>query len=74
MKLALKMIEITNIETQLLQCDTTNFSLYGDYNIDGGSSIDITYGHAKDGRDDLKRFGGLETSGHMLFFPLNFCF
>ena len=57
MKLALKMMETVNIKTQLLQCDTTNFSLYGDYNIDGSSAIEITYGHAKDGRDDLKRFG-----------------
>ncbi len=57
MKLALNMMEIVNIETQLLHCDTTNFSLYGDYNIDGSSAIEITYGHAKDGRDDLKRFG-----------------
>ena len=58
MKLALKMMEIVNIKTQLLQCDTTNFSVYGDYkHIDGSSDIEITYGHAKDGRDDLKRFG-----------------
>ncbi|RPJ69022.1 MAG: IS1634 family transposase, partial [Alphaproteobacteria bacterium] len=58
MKLALKMMEIVNIRTQLLQCDTTNFSVYGDYNhIDGSSAIEITYGHAKDGRDDLQRFG-----------------
>lgn len=57
MKLALKMMEIMNIRTQLLQCDTTNFSVHGDYNLDGSSAIEITYGHAKDGRDDLKRFG-----------------
>ncbi|MDY9925576.1 IS1634 family transposase [Methanosarcina sp.] len=58
MQLALKMMEIVNIKTQLLQCDTTNFSVYGDYNhIDGSSAIEITYGHAKDGRDDLQRFG-----------------
>jgi transposase len=58
MKLALKMMEIVNIKTQLLHCDTTNFSVYGDYkHIDGSSAIEITYGHAKDGRDDLQRFG-----------------
>lgn len=58
MKLALKTMEIVNIKTQLLQCDTTNFSVYGDYqHIDGSSAIKITYGHAKDGRDDLRRFG-----------------
>jgi transposase len=58
MKLALKMMEIVNIKTQLLQCDTTNFSVHGDYqHADGSSAIEITYGHAKDGRDDLQRFG-----------------
>lgn len=58
MRLALKMMGIMNIRTQLLQCDTTNFSVYGDYkHIDGSSAIEITYGHAKDGRDDLQRFG-----------------
>ena len=58
MKLALKMMEIVNIKTQLLHCDTTNFSVYGDYkDIDGSAAIEITYGHAKDGRDDLQRFG-----------------
>jgi transposase len=57
-ELALKMMEIVNIRTQLLQCDTTNFSVHGDYkHIDGSSAIEITYGHAKDGRDDLQRFG-----------------
>jgi len=58
MKLALKMMGIVNIRTQLLQCDTTNFSVHGDYkHIDGSSAIEITYGHAKDGRDYLQRFG-----------------
>jgi len=57
-RLALKTMEIMDMETKLLQCDTTNFSVYGDYqHIDGSSAIEITYGHAKDGRDDLKRFG-----------------
>jgi transposase len=31
MKLALKMMEIVNIKTQLLHCDTTNFSVYDEY-------------------------------------------
>jgi transposase len=58
MKLALKMMEKVHIKTQLLQCDTTNFSVYGDYkHIDGSSAIEITYGHAKDGKDNLQRFG-----------------
>ncbi len=54
MKLALKMMENVHITTQLLQSDTTNFSVHGDYkHIDGSSAIEITYGHAKDGRNDL---------------------
>ena len=58
MKLALKMMENVHITTKLLQSDTTNFSVHGDYkHIDGSSAIEITYGHAKDGRNDLKRFG-----------------
>jgi len=37
---------------------TQQLSVYGDYrHIDGSSAIEITYGHAKDGRNDLKRFG-----------------
>jgi len=58
MKLALKMMEKINLKTQLLHCDTTNFSVYGDYEHSSDeSTIEITYGHAKDKRDDLKRFG-----------------
>lgn len=51
-------MEKINIKIQLLHCDTTNFSVYGDYeDSSNGSTIEITYGHAKDKRDDLKRFG-----------------
>jgi transposase len=45
--------------TQLIHVDTTNFSVYGKYEMDapdGTDSIKITFGHAKDGRMDLKRF------------------
>ncbi len=45
--------------TQLLHVDTTNFSVHGKYEgdaPDGSDSIKITFGHAKDGRKDLKRF------------------
>jgi len=45
--------------THLLHVDTTNFSVYGKYENDapdGTDSIKITFGHAKDGRMDLKRF------------------
>ena len=41
-----------------LHTDTTNFSLHGNYeNHDPNrSTIEITYGHPKDNRWDLKRF------------------
>ena len=40
-----------------LHCDDTNFSVHGDYKSeDGSSAIELTYGHAKDKRYDLKRF------------------
>ena len=45
--------------TQRIHVDTTNFSVYGKYENDapdGTDSIRITFGHAKDGRMDLKRF------------------
>jgi transposase len=58
--------EITNsimqrhsLGTELIHVDTTNFSVHGKYEgdaPDGTDSIKITYGHAKDGRKDLKRF------------------
>jgi transposase len=58
--------EITNsimqqhsLGTELIHVDTTNFSVHGKYEGDAPDSTDsikITYGHAKDGRKDLKRF------------------
>jgi transposase len=48
-----------SIGTQLIHVDTTNFSVHGKYENDapdGTDSIKITFGHAKDGRMDLKRF------------------
>ena len=46
-------------ETHLLHVDTTNFSLFGEYEgdaPDSTDSIEIAFGHAKDNRMDLKRF------------------
>jgi transposase len=41
----------------LVNADTTNFSVYGNYDSDSNTEgIEITYGHPKDGRWDLKRF------------------
>lgn len=40
-----------------IHVDTTNFSVYGDYDSDCDSrNMEITFGHPKDGRNDLKRF------------------
>lgn len=40
----------------VLHGDTTNFSVHGEYLPEEGAAWEITFGHAKDGRTDLKRF------------------
>ncbi len=40
----------------VLHGDTTNISVHGEYLPDEGFTWQITFGHAKDGRTDLKRF------------------
>ena len=54
----------TDLGTKLVHVDTTNFSVYGDYEEDSNtSSIAITKGFPKDGRWDLNRFVyGLATN------------
>jgi transposase len=44
------------IDTRLVHVDTTSFSLSGDYETEGESTIKIDYGFPKDGRWDLKRY------------------
>jgi transposase len=58
-ELALQVMNKMAEETHLLHVDTTNFSMFGKYEgdaPDGTDSIEITFGHAKDNRMDLKRF------------------
>ncbi len=48
-----------SLGTQLIHVDTTNFSVSGKYKNDAPDATDsirIAFGHAKDGRMDLKRF------------------
>ncbi|WP_409199181.1 IS1634 family transposase [Methanospirillum lacunae] len=50
-------LERDQFAINLVNTDTTNFSVYGDYDSDTNTEeIEITYGHPKDGRWDLKRF------------------
>ena len=50
-------LERDQFAINLVNADTTNFSVYGDYDSDSNTEkIEITYGHPKDGRWDLKRF------------------
>ncbi len=59
MRLPFKAMSKMAGETHLLHVDTTSFSLFGKYESDapdGTDSIEITFGHAKDNRIDLKRF------------------
>jgi transposase len=58
-EIVLEVMRRYSLKTQLIHVDTTNFSVYGKYENDapdGSDSIKITFGHAKDGRTDLKRF------------------
>jgi len=72
-EITLHVMKDFSLGTQQIHVDTTNFSVQGKYENDapdGTDSIRITFGHAKDGRTDLKRFVlGLVTnqSGLPLF-------
>jgi transposase len=58
-EITLQVMKQFSLGTQLIHVDTTNFSVHGRYESDapdGTDSIRITFGHAKDGRTDLKRF------------------
>jgi len=47
----------TEFGAHCIHVDTTNFSVTGEYDTDSNTEeIQITYGHPKDGRWDLKRF------------------
>lgn len=71
-EITLQVMKQFSLGTQLIHVDTTNFSVHGKYEGDAPDSTDsirITFGHAKDGRTDLKRFVlGLVTNQHG--FPL----
>lgn len=58
-EITLHVMKQFSLGTQLIHVDTTNFSVYGKYESDAPDSTDsirIAFGHAKDGRTDLKRF------------------
>jgi len=57
-EVVLKIFKKDLMKTQYIHVDTTNFSVHGDYEgCDGTDAFEITFGHPKDGRWDLKRFG-----------------
>jgi len=58
-EITLQIMKQFSLGTQLIHVDTTNFSVHGKYEGDAPDSTDsirIAFGHAKDGRTDLKRF------------------
>jgi Transposase len=56
-KIVLQVLQKVQFGTQLLHADTTSVSVHGNYeHIDGTPAIQITYGHTKDNRPDLKQF------------------
>ena len=57
LKIVLQVMQKVQFGTQLLHADTTSVSVHGNYeHIDGTPAIQITYGHTKDKRPDLKQF------------------
>ena len=57
MLITANMIDVFNIESQACHNDTTSVSMYGDAdNNNTEQSIQITYGHSKKHRKDLKQF------------------
>jgi len=57
LKIVLQVMQKVPFGTQLLHADTTSVSVHGNYeHIDGTPAIQITYGHTKDNRPDLKQF------------------
>jgi transposase len=56
-EIVLKIMDKVDFDTKLLHFDTTSFSVHGMYeDEDIGNTIEITLGHSKDGRSDLKQF------------------
>jgi transposase len=57
-KIVLEVMKNLQFGTHLLHADTTSFSVHGDYDTedDDFRTIEITYGHNKDHRWDLKQF------------------
>ena len=58
-EITLNVMKQFSLGTQLIHVDITNFSVSGKYESDAPDSTDsirIAFGHAKDGRTDLKRF------------------
>lgn len=55
--IVLQVLQKVQFDTQLLHADTTSVSVHGNYeHIDGTPAIQITYGHTKDNRPNLKQF------------------
>jgi transposase len=56
-RIVLQVMQNVQFGTQLLHADTTSVSVHGNYeHIDGTPAIQITYGHTKNNRPDLKQF------------------
>lgn len=54
-KIAQNSIAVFDVDARQVHFDTTSISVFGDYDVDS-SPFDITYGHSKDKRPDLKQF------------------
>jgi transposase len=58
-KIAVRAVDVFNIETKHVSFDTTSRNVFGNYDLYSGEQskpFRITYGHSKDHRPDLKQF------------------
>ena len=69
-EIVLEVMDRVDFDTKLLHSDTTSFGVHGMYeDEDIGNTIEITLGHPKDGRADLKQFVLSMVTTNMAFLP-----
>jgi len=55
-EISMRAVSIFGLDCRHVHFDTTSRSVYGDYETYGNDPFEITYGHSKDHRPDLKQF------------------
>ena len=55
-EISIRAVSIFGLDCRHVHFDTTSRSVFGDYETYGNNPFEITYGHSKDHRPDLKQF------------------